>query len=197
MTGKGSTEERILRAACELANEGGTEALTTRGVAERAGVSPGSVHHHYINKEGLVDACIDVMYNQVAELAGTFHEVVAETREPKQFLEQAVRRTFRLARDYQPMVRMLLVTVAQKGQLDAARMETVQMPFFAVAAPYFAAVTGLGQTDVRVRLQCMFMAIGRFAVSSSEELKVVTGSIDPTVIEDHLVVVAQALFPSR
>ncbi|WP_240136597.1 TetR/AcrR family transcriptional regulator [Streptomyces sp. MUM 178J] len=47
---------RILDACAELLDECGYEELTTRAVAERAGVPIGSVHRFFGNKRALVDA---------------------------------------------------------------------------------------------------------------------------------------------
>ena len=54
----GSPDDRTVRArvrdaAIDLIAAGGVEALTARAVAERAGVSPGSVIHNFGSMEGL------------------------------------------------------------------------------------------------------------------------------------------------
>lgn len=48
---------RIRDAAIDLVAEGGYGALTARAVAQRAGVSPGSVLHHFGSMGGLRQAC--------------------------------------------------------------------------------------------------------------------------------------------
>jgi AcrR family transcriptional regulator len=48
--------EEILRATLELLREKGVAKLTTRAVAERAGVSEGSIFYHFIDRPGLLTA---------------------------------------------------------------------------------------------------------------------------------------------
>ncbi|WP_031465063.1 TetR/AcrR family transcriptional regulator [Sciscionella sediminilitoris] len=58
-TGRGrATRERLLAAAVELVGELGWSGVTTRLVAERAGVNPGLVHYHFSSvAELLSQAC--------------------------------------------------------------------------------------------------------------------------------------------
>ena len=53
-----ATVRRILDAALELFNERGVGVVSTRAVAERAGVSSGNLHYHFANKEALVRALL-------------------------------------------------------------------------------------------------------------------------------------------
>ncbi|MCK6522864.1 TetR/AcrR family transcriptional regulator [Myxococcota bacterium] len=52
----GDLRASLLRAALELLQEGGVEALTLRAVARRAGVSPGAPYHHFADKDALIAA---------------------------------------------------------------------------------------------------------------------------------------------
>ena len=51
--------EEILRATLELIRERGMARLTTRAVAERAGVSEGSVFYHFEDRSGLLKAVFE------------------------------------------------------------------------------------------------------------------------------------------
>ena len=48
--------ERILAAALNLLSSGGRDAVTTRAVAEAAGVQPPVIYRHFEDKEGMLDA---------------------------------------------------------------------------------------------------------------------------------------------
>lgn len=63
-----SVRQRILEAAAALLKEG-SGALTTRGVAQRAGVTEVSLFNNFGNKAGLVRALIEEALPQYAELA--------------------------------------------------------------------------------------------------------------------------------
>lgn len=58
---------RIRDAAIALIGRDGFDRTTIRQIAERAGVSPGLVIHHFDNKHGLRDACDD---HVISELVG-------------------------------------------------------------------------------------------------------------------------------
>lgn len=64
-----SVRQCILEAAAALLKAEGAGALTTRGVAQRAGVTEVSVFNNFGNKAGLVRALIEEALPQYAELA--------------------------------------------------------------------------------------------------------------------------------
>ena len=51
--------ERILEAASELLREGGVEALTTRSLAEHAGIPVGTIYRYFANRDAIIDAYLD------------------------------------------------------------------------------------------------------------------------------------------
>ncbi|MDH3958076.1 MAG: TetR/AcrR family transcriptional regulator [Actinomycetota bacterium] len=78
---------RVRDAAIELVAAGGVEALTARAVAERAGVSPGSVINNFGSMEGLRHACDEHVValirqrKSAAMAAGTSFDLVGSLRE--------------------------------------------------------------------------------------------------------------------
>src|SRR5262245_46026413 len=60
--------EAILDAAAEILAEGGYAALTTNHLAERAGVSIGSLYHYFPNKEAIIATLAKRMETEAAEL---------------------------------------------------------------------------------------------------------------------------------
>ena len=65
-----ATRHRLLDAACELAAEGGYEAVTMRQVATRAGVSAPTAYLYFTSKDHvLVDVLVDLMGQTSASLA--------------------------------------------------------------------------------------------------------------------------------
>ena len=57
-----TTVNRILDAARELFNERGVGSVSTRAIAERAGVSSGNLHYHFTDKEAVVRALMARRY---------------------------------------------------------------------------------------------------------------------------------------
>ena len=59
------SRERILRAAVELADEGGVESISMRKIAEELDVVPMALYRHVANKDELLDGMIDVVVGEI------------------------------------------------------------------------------------------------------------------------------------
>ncbi|MEX1037410.1 MAG: TetR/AcrR family transcriptional regulator C-terminal domain-containing protein, partial [Acidimicrobiia bacterium] len=59
--------DRVLRAAIEVADEEGLEALTMRNLAQHLGVEAMSIYYHVANKETLLDGVVDVLVEEIEE----------------------------------------------------------------------------------------------------------------------------------
>lgn len=70
-----ATRERLLGAAVELVGEAGWGAVTTRLVADRAGVRPGLVHYHFASVEDLLVTACTGMVGEL--LDGVLRELTA------------------------------------------------------------------------------------------------------------------------
>jgi AcrR family transcriptional regulator len=66
---RGDSEERLVQAAADLLGEVGPRAMTVRGVAERAGVNHGLVHHYFGGKDGLMRAAMTRLVEEHASFA--------------------------------------------------------------------------------------------------------------------------------
>jgi AcrR family transcriptional regulator len=69
-----ATQEAILEAAAQIISRDGLAAFTTNAVAERAGVSIGSLYQYFANKDGLMVALID---RQQQQQLATLHAALA------------------------------------------------------------------------------------------------------------------------
>ena len=54
------TRERVLRAAVDLADERGIEALTMRNLGQQLGVEAMSLYNHVANKDDIVDGLVEI-----------------------------------------------------------------------------------------------------------------------------------------
>jgi AcrR family transcriptional regulator len=61
------SRERVLSAAVKVADEGGIEALTMRGLAESLDVEAMSLYYHVANKEALLDGVADMIIEELLE----------------------------------------------------------------------------------------------------------------------------------
>jgi AcrR family transcriptional regulator len=59
------TRDRVLRAALELADEGGTAALTMQRIGRRLGVEAMSLYRNVRNKDDILDGIVDLVFAEV------------------------------------------------------------------------------------------------------------------------------------
>jgi AcrR family transcriptional regulator len=56
---------RVLRAAVDLADKGGVEALSMRKLGHEVGVEAMSLYRHVRNKHDIVDGMVDVVFGEI------------------------------------------------------------------------------------------------------------------------------------
>ncbi len=59
------SRDRILRTAVAVADRGGLDAVTMRGVADELGVEAMSLYHHVANKEAMLDGTVEVVMAEI------------------------------------------------------------------------------------------------------------------------------------
>lgn len=59
------TSERVVRAAVQVADSGGLDAVSMRNVGKELGVEAMSLYHHVANKDALLDALADWVFAQI------------------------------------------------------------------------------------------------------------------------------------
>lgn len=87
------TRKRVLRAAIELADTDGLDALTMRRLADRLGVEAMSIYHHVRGKAAVVSGACDLVFSDVNE------RVTAEPRHPESRWRDILRTRILTARD--------------------------------------------------------------------------------------------------
>lgn len=83
----------ILRIAGERFAQRGYAGTTVRDIAEAAGLTSGSLYHHFESKEAMLD---EILRGFLGELVASFERIHAEARDARDGLAQLVRRTFRV-----------------------------------------------------------------------------------------------------
>jgi AcrR family transcriptional regulator len=61
------SRERVLRAAIDLADRGGIEALTMRNLAHEVGAEAMSLYYHVANKEAVLDGVVERIVSEIGE----------------------------------------------------------------------------------------------------------------------------------
>ena len=59
------TKERVLRAAVELADRGGIDALSMRKLGQELGVEAMALYRHVRNKDDILDGAIDAVVGEI------------------------------------------------------------------------------------------------------------------------------------
>jgi AcrR family transcriptional regulator len=59
------TRDRILRAALDLADEGGVPSLTMQAIGRRLGVQAMSLYRHVHNKDDILDGLVDLAFEEI------------------------------------------------------------------------------------------------------------------------------------
>lgn len=124
-----STRSRLERAAIALIAESGWQGVTTRRVAERAGVGAGLVHYHYDSLEALLVAAVT---GAVAHLG----DELVDLLEASGSTEGVVARMLTLLADREADAAMSLVLI--EAALAALRSDRVREALAAVIDDYEA-----------------------------------------------------------
>jgi AcrR family transcriptional regulator len=184
-----ATRRRILAAARALVAERGIDGTSTRDVADAAGVNVATLAHHFGSKDGLHQACIEDMYEELGTLSAQFAEVLAQDPTPEQLLEQAIRKTFAFARAHRPGLRMLMRLVVDRGEQLPGKID--QHLAFLEQVSVFLEAGGTPKKQGRLIAQSTVHLVVRYALTSDEELKQVVGTKSlataEAAIADHLV----------
>src|SRR3954447_1595640 len=74
------SRDRVLRAALDVADEGGLPGVTIRSLAERVGAKPMSLYHYVANKEEILDGLVDLVFAEIElpEPSGHWREEMAK-----------------------------------------------------------------------------------------------------------------------
>jgi AcrR family transcriptional regulator len=64
------SKKRVLQAALELADQGGSDAVSMRKLGQALGVDAMSLYHHVRNKEDILDGIVDVVVGEIEPPAG-------------------------------------------------------------------------------------------------------------------------------
>jgi AcrR family transcriptional regulator len=108
-----SKRDEALVAALELFNDRGVAVVSTNHIAEAAGISPGNLYYHFRNKEAIVAALAEQLFERWdREFA------LPEERTPTiSDIESMVRTNFRIAWDFRFFHRDLVALLRQDPDL--------------------------------------------------------------------------------
>ena len=106
--------DELRRAAYETAGKHGFQALTVAGIARRAGISKGIVHHYFIGKQDVIEQAVRFAH---AEFRKAVADRLRRARTPSERLWSVVDGNFAPA-IYQPSFRRLWLSIFEAARTD-------------------------------------------------------------------------------
>ncbi|HEX7306978.1 TetR/AcrR family transcriptional regulator [Lentzea sp.] len=126
-----ATRQALLRAAEELLDRGGVEAVTLREVGGAAGLSRSAAYRHFADKDAMLTA---ISFAGWEELTDRLHDIAARSVEsPAAALREAIGEFLALART-RPGLYRLMLTRAPFGDMAAEVGERSQDVFHTLVA---------------------------------------------------------------
>lgn len=186
------TRDRILNAAIALFNAHGTAAVSTNHIAEAAGISPGNLYYHFRNKEEIIRAAFERLYD-----AWDTELVMSDDDAPTlDDLVGLVRINFDIMSRYQFVYRELVPLLRHDPQL-AARHRAIRQRGFEGFQDAFAMFTKAGilraaSHDEIIRQAELCWLVSEFWLASLE----INGDItDPAAVQHGIDLILQVLRP--
>ena len=186
-----ATRQRILQRALALFATRGRAGSSIRHIASEAGVSLAMVHHYFGNKDGLYEACIDLMYSEFAIEWPRIASGFAEQPDFGTALQEVIEQGMELGWRHRLSMRLLLRSVVTDGGLDDERRRRYQEPVLERLCEALASRLGGAPSDFRLPLQSLTFLVSRYAVSSDDELLFLT---QVTELEEAQLAIKRHLF---
>jgi AcrR family transcriptional regulator len=186
------TLDNIVAAARELIFADGTEPaldVSLRAIAERAGVSFGTLSYYFPSREQLLERCLDPHYERVDDLLDELIRRASAPSQPREVVELATRRFFRLASSGRAEVLLQNATTARRGALHPERTSGLER-YLDAGAAVLAGLAGMTEHDARLAIHSTMTLIMRYATMDDAELEAILGATGPDArrqLEDHVV----------
>ncbi|MCB0699470.1 MAG: TetR/AcrR family transcriptional regulator [Chitinophagales bacterium] len=116
-------QEKILGAALELFAKDGYHATSTSKIAKHAGVSEALIFRHFENKEGLLNAIMDVGGQKAHEL----YAKIVFTTDPKELLKKAINILFEVPEEEYEMWRLMYALKWQTNGYNTESKEPLML----------------------------------------------------------------------
>lgn len=195
-----ATRARILAAAVQLVAERGIAGTTVRDIAAAARVSLATVLHYFGSKDGLYDACVQAMDDELGALRAELLGAAGPGTSPADVLGRMVRRAWAFARAHRVAHRIVLRMILDEGGMPRSRLDTLLRPSLDDAEHILAPLLGVSPLRARLTMQTLVQLVARYAICGDEELLLITGAADAEgaarIVGDHLVDLACGLLLS-
>lgn len=164
------TRCRLVDAALTLFAAHGFHGVSTRALADRAGVNAAMLSHYFGGKQGLYDAAVDEVYRrlgartQAAFAGATFADV-----------EGLWARVYDAARAERDGIRLLVRQVLDGGRLTRHTEAKHFVPSLELAARTAAALVGCSPAQARAAAVTLGYLVSRFVIQDERSLAAAFG----------------------
>ncbi|MEE2755160.1 MAG: TetR family transcriptional regulator [Myxococcota bacterium] len=193
------TKQRIIEAASELFAHKGRDGTSVREIAESAHVNSAMISHYFGGKDGLYQDCIRCLYEAMGTGQAALEVALVNGEDIPEVLESTMHHAINFAREKRDMIRLVMRHVLDRGELDPKRRDSVLLPFLDKASQAIAPVSMLSESDIRMGLQSLIFLTVRYALSTDDELKQITGDNTQFLVKigDHLATTSQHVLGLR
>lgn len=147
-------QENILKAALQLFATQGYAATSTSKVAKAAGVSEGLIFRHFGNKEGLLNAILEMASEAMQQKMAA----VIMTSNPKEMLTKLFDTLFSISESEHEMWKLVYALKWQTDSYDATKYDSMRVVFA-------NAFEKLGYEDPKAEAELLFMVMDGIATS--------------------------------
>ena len=170
-----NTKERIIDAASALFAHKGRDGTSVREIAENAHVNGAMISHYFGGKDGLYQDCIRCLYEALGTGQAALEVALKNGENIPLVIESTMHHAIKFAREKRDMIRLVMRHVLDRGELDPKRRDDVLLPFLDKASAAIAPLSVLDQSAIRMGLQSLIFLTVRYALSTDDELKQITG----------------------
>ena len=192
-----ATKSRILHSALALVADNGIEGTSIRDVAAGAKVSLATVLHYYGSKDGLYQACVDSMYQELEQMRASLFATLRPGVPVPELIADAVRVAVQFIQQHRTAHRILMRMMIDEGGMRPDRRENWLRPFLTDIGALLAPLLGLPVARVRMTAQTIVHLAVRYSLHNAAELHIITGVEDDdgarAAIENHIIDVAHAM----
>jgi AcrR family transcriptional regulator len=186
------TRDRILQAAVGLFNESGTAAVSTNHIADALGISPGNLYYHFRNKEEIIRA----VFEQLFDLWDRLYALPADRAPTLEDALRLVRTNFTVMWDYRFAYRELIALLRRDHELRERYMAVRQRGYQGfrelMAAFVAAGVLTVPDDETVTRLADLCWLLSEFWLASVE----VTGeTVDDAAMRRGVELMVQVIRP--
>lgn len=155
--GKNKRKQKIINAAIEVIQEKNVEEATVREIAEKAGLTTGSIYHHYKNKDELLYDVINQSIHFVHKLSVMSESKIKDKNQVLSEVKSEV--ALRLSKTDEQKLHILLLSdvISRNDEMNEKYKQNYESIINKVADMFFYAF-GIENTELKKSLSAIFIA---------------------------------------